>query len=273
MNLTDKVAIVTGGGSGLGEATAKLMGERGARVIVADINRPNAEAVAEAIVQAGGQAAAVTFDLHDPESISALIEETKTRWGGVDILFANAADLAPDIGMRDINVETMEIEVWDRIFRANVRGTMLCVKEVLPSMMARDGGAIVISGSALALRGNAAQVAYSSAKASLMQLSRSVATTHGYANIRCNVVLPGLTLTDFVEKSVAKPFLDLVREETLLPRLTKPLDIANAVAFLASDEAAAITGQALVVDGGESIHFPAIGKMREIVSEGHLTAD
>ncbi|EHJ59609.1 hypothetical protein NSU_3492 [Novosphingobium pentaromativorans US6-1] len=267
------MAIVTGGGSGLGEASAKLMAAQGARVTVADINRGNAEKVAAEIVQADGEAVAATFNLHEPESIGAMVKDAAAHWDGVDILFANAADLAPDIGMRDIDVATMEIEVWDRIFRANVRGTMLCIKETLPFMKQRGAGAIVITGSALALRGNAAQVGYSSAKAALMQLSRSVATTHGPSNIRCNVVLPGLTLTDFVKKSVAPPFLDMVRDETLLPRLTEASDVANAVAFLASDAAAAITGQALVVDGGESIHFPGIGKMREVVAAGHLMPD
>jgi len=273
-SLEGKVVIATGAGSGLGECAAMLMAERGAKVVVADIRSDNAERVVERIKAAGGTAISATFDLHDPDSIVALAKTAEDKFGGIDVLFANAADLAPEIGARDIDVEMMDIDVWDRIFRANVRGTMLCVKAVLPAMKKRGGGSIVLTGSALALRGNAAQVAYSSSKAALQQLSRSVATSHGPANIRCNVVQPGFTLTQFVKEVVAKPFHDLVRDETLLPRLTEPVDIANAVAFLASDDASAITGQQLTVDGGESIHFPGIGRLREVVAGGkHLKSD
>lgn len=273
VELTGKCAIVTGGGSGLGEATAKLMAARGARVMIADINAANAEQVCEEIRAAGGDAFATVFDLHDPQSIVAMTSAAESRFGGLDILFANAADLSPDIGAKDIDVEMMDVEVWDRIFRANVRGTMLCVKAALPVLKRRGGGAIVLTGSALSLRGNAAQAAYSSGKAALIQLARSVATSHGAANIRCNVVLPGLTLTDFVKRTVAKPFLDVVAGETLLPRLADPDDLAEAVVFFSSDRSAMITGQTLTIDGGESIHFPGVASIRAVIEAGHLNVD
>lgn len=267
-DLSGKVALATGGASGLGECTARLMAAKGAKVMVADIDFARAQRVAQSIVADGGIADAVAFDLHDAASIAAMADATIAAFGGVDILFANAADLAAEAAQYDIDAETIPVDVFDRIVHANLRGTMLCAQSVLPLMKGRGGGALVFTGSALSLRGNAGQIAYSTTKAALIQLSRSIATSHGPFNIRSNLVLPGLTMTDHIKKVLAKPFIDMVLDETLLPRLTMPVDVAKAVVFLASDDAAAITGQYLVVDGGESVHFPGIGKLREIMQSG-----
>ena len=190
-NLTGKVAIVTGGGSGIGEATALHMAAKGARLIIADINQLNADKVAQTITAQGGEALAVTFDLHNDASISALADAAVAHFGGVDILFANAADLAPEAAQFDIDAETVPIEIFDRIVHGNLRGTFLCAKAVLPLMKKRGGGSIVFTGSALSLRGNAGQITYSTTKAALLQMSRSIATSHGPFNIRSNVLLPG----------------------------------------------------------------------------------
>lgn len=190
---TGKVAIITGAGGGIGSATARLLAKEGAQVVLADIDAGAANRVHDQIVGAGGESLVVKLDLADEASIVALIDATLQRFGKIDILDNNAADLSAGLFSLDHDIETMTAEVWDRTFLVNTRGTMLCCKYALAPMRKAGRGAIVNTASNLALQGNIIQAAYSASKAAVIQMTRSIATSHGQAGIRCNAVLPGLT--------------------------------------------------------------------------------
>ncbi|MBB6250959.1 SDR family NAD(P)-dependent oxidoreductase [Nitrospirillum iridis] len=265
-----KVAIITGAGGGIGAATALLLAERGARVVLADIAQAPAEAVAARINAGGGEALAVHLDLADELSIRAMIDATLSAFGRLDILDNNAADLS--MGLRDTDVETMDLEVWDRSFAVNVRGTMLACKHALPHLVKAGegrefGGAIINTASNLALQGHIIQAAYSASKAAVIQLTRCIAASHGKRGVRCNAVLPGLTLSPTALEKLPPRLREIVEAETLTPYLGRPEDLAHAVAYLASDEARYVTGQCLVVDGGTSSHVPGIAPFRAMVAE------
>lgn len=263
-DLRDKVALIAGGGSGIGAATAQLMGKLGAKVIVGDIELEAAEYVAHDIEEAGGEAISAYFDLHDENSISEMILRGAGHFGHLDILHANAADLTPMLNAQDGLIADMDTAVWETIFHANCTGTMLCSKYAIPHLLKIGGGAIINTGSALSMRGNLAQSAYSAGKAAILQLTRTIATQYGKQWVRCNAVLPGFTRSPLIKRPTSQAVADNMLEESLLPEIVAPTDIANVVAFLASDAARMITGQAIVVDGGESIHAPGLAKLRDL---------
>jgi NAD(P)-dependent dehydrogenase (short-subunit alcohol dehydrogenase family) len=263
--LDNKVAIVTGAGGGIGSATAQLLASRGARVVLADIQVQAAERVAGLVERAGGSALSLYLDLADEDSIISLVRSTLDRFGRIDVLHNNAADLSPDLSGRDRDVEAMEAEVWDRTFKVNVRGTMLSCKYVLPHMAANGGGSIINTASNLGMQGNIGQAAYAASKAAVIQLSRSIATSHGRRGIRCNTVSPGLVMTPAARDNLPPQLHEIVAGETLTPYLGVPEDIANAVAFLASDAARYVTGHNLVVDGGTVAHVPGFARFGEFI--------
>ncbi|GKX35606.1 MAG: putative short-chain type dehydrogenase/reductase [Rhizobiaceae bacterium MnEN-MB40S] len=262
-SLEGRVAIVTGGAGGIGSATCRLLGERGARVVVADIDRARAEAVADEVRSSGREAMSVTVDLSSEESITAMFETVVERFGRLDIMDNNAAILTPELAQRDLDIGGMETDVWDICFAVNTRGTMLCCREALKIMERQRSGVIVNTASNLALQGNVIQAAYSASKAAIIQMTRSIATSHGHLGIRANTVLPGLTGSKSALENLPDRLLEIVREETLTPDLGDPMDIAHTVAFLVSDEARYITGQAIAADGGTSIHIPGYARLRE----------
>lgn len=259
-DLSGMVAAVTGGAGGIGSATAALLAKRGAHVVVADLDEAAARRVAALI----GGALPLHLDLNEESSIAAMIEATLSRFGRIDILHNNAADLSPDSSARDRDVETMDAALWDRVFRVNVRGTMLACKHALPHMVRQGGGAIVNTASNLGLQGNVIQAAYGASKAAILQLTRAIAASHGRKGVRCNAVSPGLVLTPTAEAHLPQALRDAVQSETLTPYLGRPDDIAHVVAFLASDEARYITGQNVVADGGTVSHVPGFARLREI---------
>jgi NAD(P)-dependent dehydrogenase (short-subunit alcohol dehydrogenase family) len=257
IELDGKVAIITGGAGGIGAATARLMAERGARIVVADIAFARAEALAAALPDA----LAVPLDLEHQSSIKALIAATVAHYGQLDILHNNAALLGPEIAQRDGNIEEMDTELWDRTYRVNVRGTMIACREALPHLRATRG-CIVNTVSNLALQGHIIQAAYSSSKAAIIQMTRAIAASHGRHGIRCNAVAPGMTSTPALLEAFPPVLRQLVEEETLRDQLGEPEDIAEAVAFLASPAARNITGQILVSDGGCASHVPGLAGFR-----------
>lgn len=253
--LEGKAAIVTGAGGGIGAATAALFCQEGARVLIADIRMDAAEAGAGALCDQGFEAVAFHLDLGDEASIRGMVEAAVEAFGRLDILDNNAAatGLAPT---GDGGVETMDPALWDETLRINLRGPMLAAQAAIPHMRRAGGGAIVNILSNSAFGGDAAPTAYATSKGALVTLTRYLAAQHGQEGIRCNAVSPGLI--HIAEKSTPQreAFRDLMRDHELAARSGTPIDIAHAVAFLASDDAAFINGQVLHVDGGASAHSP-----------------
>lgn len=258
IRLDGKVAIVTGGAGGIGFATAQLLTARGARVVIADIVADRAAELAAGL----DGAIALLLDLNDEASTEEMIAATVRHFGQLDVLINNAALLGPDIAQRDGNIEAMDTALWDRTYAVNVRGTMIACRAALPHLRATRGN-IVNTVSSLALQGHLIQAAYSSSKAALIQLTRAIAASHGKFGVRCNAVAPGMTMTPALKAAFPPPLRAVVEAETLRDQLGAPEDIAEAVAFLASDAARNITGEVLVCDGGGTSHVPGLGGFRD----------
>jgi NAD(P)-dependent dehydrogenase (short-subunit alcohol dehydrogenase family) len=261
--LSGKAVILTGAAGGIGAATAQLLAECRATLLVADIDIVGAESVARAV---GG--IAFHLDLAEERSIATMVKTALDRFGKVDALCNIAADQSPNLYPRDRDIETMEAEVWDRTFCINARGTMLACKHVLGPMKRQGAGAIVNMASNLGLQGSLIQSAYAASKAAIIQLTRSIATSHGKSGIRCNAVSPGLTLTPSVKTTIPKEIREIIEADTLTPYLGDPRDIAYMVAFLISDEARYITGENFIVDGGTASHMPSYAPMRALLAQG-----
>lgn len=252
----DKVAIVTGAGSGIGAACARALASEGAKVVFADINRANAEQQVAAARAAGYEATAVAADIGDESSIRRMIDFTIEHYGGLDILHNNAADTRLS-STRDAPVEQMDVGVWDDLMRVNLRGTMLACKFAIPHLRARGGGSIINTASGSGHAGMTAHTAYGVSKAGIIMLTKYVATQHGKEGIRCNAISPGLIVTPATAENYAASGVgEMMLRHHLTPRLGKPEDVANAVVFLASDESAFVTGETLMVDGGSLAHQP-----------------
>jgi len=258
--LTGKVAIVTGAGGGIGRPTAQLLAAHGARVVVADINEAAAAQTAAAIADAGGEALCQRVDITREEDIRALVAATGQRFGGVDVLVNNAA-----VGSRqDHDILGMDTEVWDQVMLGNTRGTMLCCKHVLPSMIERGAGAIVNIASGAALTGQLTNAAYNAAKAAVISITQSVATMYGKQGVRCNAIAPGLILHERLAAFFPQPYIQMDRDNVLTPQQGTPGDIAEAVLFLASPASRFITGHVLPVDGGLLAHSPFYAQARAL---------
>ena len=266
--LAGRVAIVTGAASGIGRATALRLAREGAAVLVADLNGEGAASVAKEIEAAGGRAAGFAVDVADEASVVAMIERAVKEFGGLDILHNNAAASDPVLMSRDGDITTLDLEVFDRTLAVNLRGPMLGCKHAIPRMLARGGGAIINTSSASGLVGDPVRTAYGASKAGLDSLTRYVATQYGKRGIRCNSIAPGVIATPALAANVSPEMIAIYERSHLTPRLGRPEDIAAAVAFLASDDAAFITGQTLQVDGGLLAHHPAFGEFLRLAGEG-----
>jgi NAD(P)-dependent dehydrogenase (short-subunit alcohol dehydrogenase family) len=252
-----RLALVTGAAGGIGVACARALAREGASVALADVDLAAAQREADAIVAEGGRAIAIAVDLGDEASVIAMVDAAVERLGGLDILHNNAADTRLS-GTRDMPVERVDTQVWDAILRVNLRGTMIASRAAIPHLR-RRGGAIVNTSSGAALAGGLSHSAYSASKAALHSLTQSIATQHGKEGIRCNAIAPGLIVTPATRDTYAGSELGAVMlRHHLTPRLGRPEDIAAAVVFLASDEAAFITGQVICVDGGLLAHQPYV---------------
>jgi len=264
-----KVAVVTGAGSGIGRATARLLASEGARVTVADLRVDAAEAVVAEITAAGGTARAQAVDVSDAGAVAAMISDTVAAYGGLDVLHNNAAAL--DQNGRDQDVVTMDLDTWQRVLDVNLTGALLGCRFAIPAMLERGGGAIVNTASAAAYYGGTSLLAYSTSKAGLVALTRNVATAYGERGLRCNAVAPGVVVAREAQEALGGPMGERLRRYTtshLTGRLGYPEEIAAAVAFLASDDASFITGETLRVDGGFTAHTPTYATDRELERKG-----
>jgi NAD(P)-dependent dehydrogenase (short-subunit alcohol dehydrogenase family) len=255
-----RVAIVTGGGGNIGRATARLFAAEGAAVTVADLNHERAAAVVAEIEATGGTARAQAADVSDPDAVAAMVRDTVAAYGGLDVLHNNAA--AINLSLEDQDVVTMDLSTWQTSLAVNLTGPMLGCRFGIPAMLERGGGAIVNTASAAAFYGSKTLAAYGTSKAGLVGLTRYVATAYGDRGIRCNAVAPGVVVDPATQEALGGPMGDTLRGYTkshLVGRLGYPDEIAAAVAYLASDEAAFITGETLRVDGGMTAHSPSYG--------------
>jgi len=247
--LSGKVAVVAGGATGIGAATAKRLAGEGCRVVVGDPADGGARHTAQDITSAGGAATPVFFDLAEQDSVRALFDAATTTYGGVDLLFNVGADMSTLRG--DTDVVDIDLEIWDRTMTVNLRGYVLTMKHAIPLMLARGGGVIVNMSSAAAFQGEPARPAYATAKAGIGALTRHVASRWGKEGIRCNAVAPGFTATEAIRSVPQWPELQASALKRIRgTRVGEPADVAGLVAFLMSDNGGWINGQVLNIDGG-----------------------
>lgn len=249
MKLSGRVALITGAGSGIGEATAWRMAEEGARIAVTGIPTAGVERVAQALTDAGHDALAIPTDVADPAQVQAAVQQTVERWGRLDILVPNAG---VQLHQQDREIHTLPEEIWDRTQDVNYRGVYLTLKHGLAQMVAQQSGVVVIVISVTAYSGRSGNVAYLSSKHGLMGLNRYVAVHYARHGIRCVAVCPGALERTPMHDEHPDPGgrQQRLEEDIPLGRLGRPEEIAPFITFLATDDAGYCNGAAYLVDGG-----------------------
>lgn len=246
--------LVTGAASGIGAAAARLFAAEGAKVAIADINTRDAQRVADAINDGGGEATAVPVDLEHEESIREMAAAAQAAIGTIDILCNNAAASGPETIGRDLGIVDMDADVWNRTMAVNLRAPMLACKYLLPGMLAQRRGVVVNTSSNSALAGDLSLVAYGSSKGGINTLTRYIATMYGGKGVRCNAVSPGPVLTPSLAGNLTDDARAIMVSNSLTGKLGTPEDIAHLILFLASDDACYINGEVIRVDGGMLSH-------------------
>lgn len=253
MRFDGKIGLVTGAGSGIGQATALGFAQRGGRVAVADVTGEAAAAVAAAIGAAGGTALAITADMTKPAEIETMIERTLDTFGRLDMLHNNAFGVPATLRHgRMARVADIDDAVWDYTLQVGLTAVMQATRRVLPVMQRQGGGAIVNTASISGLFGDYGIAAYNAMKAGVVNFTRVVAMEYAGDNIRCNCVCPGAIDTPLLQQSLTRipGFADTTIAAIPMGRLGAPEEMANVVLFLASDLASYVTGAAFVADGG-----------------------
>ncbi|WP_367128979.1 3-oxoacyl-ACP reductase [Saccharothrix sp. HUAS TT1] len=242
--LDGRVAVVTGGGSGIGLASVRRLASEGARVVVADVDPDSGKAAADEV---GGLFAAV--DVTDEEQVSALFQTTVDTYGAVDIAFNNAGISPPD----DDSILTTGIEAWDRVQKVNLTSVYLCCKYAIPHMLERGRGSVINTASFVATMGAAtSQISYTASKGGVLAMSRELGVQFARQGVRVNALSPGPVNTPLLRELFAKDPERAARRLVHVPlgRFAEPAEIAAAVAFLASDDSSFITASNFLVDGG-----------------------
>ncbi|HEY50161.1 MAG TPA: SDR family oxidoreductase [Dehalococcoidia bacterium] len=246
MRLENRVAIVTGGAAGIGEAICIRLAEEGSRVAILDIDIEGAQNTAQEIEKAGSEALALEVDVSKSAEVDTAVKQVISRFGTVDILVNNAGICISD------KINGMADELWDRTHDVNLKGVFLCCRAVIPHMKERRYGKILNISSILGLTGSPAMVHYGAAKTGVIGFTRGLATELGPYNINVNAVGPASIHTQLLEQETTPEVRERLQEKIPLRRIGDPIDVANAVLFLVSDEASYITGQCLFVCGGFS---------------------
>ena len=243
MGLKDKVALVTGGGQGIGRVIGDNLAKSGAHVVLGDINLENAEKSAKAILANGGSASAILLNVADPENVKEVFDLIAKEFKPLDILVNNAGITKDGLFVR------MKEDDWDRVLAVNLKGSFLCGQQAAKQMMKQRQGTIVNIASIVGVMGNAGQANYSASKAGLIGLTKTMARELAPRNITVNAVAPGFIDTEMT-RVLDEKIKDKLIEQIPLSRLGLPDDIAHSVAFLVSDRSSYITGQVLNINGG-----------------------
>ena len=244
MRLKDKIAIVTGGARGIGQAVSELFAKEGATVIIMDL-LPQGQAVAEGINAVGGKAEYHSVSVTDKSSVEDLFAKVNEKYGKIDILINNAGIT------RDRTLEKMSEEEWDAVVEVNLKGVFLCTQAVVPYMKAKKYGRIVSAASNVGLRGNFGQTNYAATKAGVIAMAKTWTVEFGKYGITANAIAPGFTMTDMV-KQIPEEHFDAIKASIPMRTVAQPIDIAYGYLYLASDEARFVSGICLTIDGGTS---------------------
>jgi NAD(P)-dependent dehydrogenase (short-subunit alcohol dehydrogenase family) len=261
----DKVAIITGGGSGIGRATAQLLALEGAAIVVADISEDGGRETVNLIQGHGGEASFIKTDVTNTEQVTAMVEHAVDTFGGVDIHFANAGSPGAD----KLLVEWTD-EEWNQVISVNLTGVFLCCRSVLPAMAGRGGGSIVVTSSAAAIANAPFTCGYNASKAGAISLVKTLATECAPLGIRVNCIAPGEVDTPMGLKALFPDnpeVIDAYLQIIPLNRIGKPEEMARAVLYLTSDDASYVTGVVLPVDGGILLRNEAMLIMDEMFPE------
>jgi NAD(P)-dependent dehydrogenase (short-subunit alcohol dehydrogenase family) len=251
MRLKDKVAIITGAGSGQGKAAAKIFADEGATVIIAEWNEENGKQVEQEIVGVGQQALFIKTDVSDEANIVALVEEVMDRFGKINVVFNNAGvGFSSNSKYKMASLIDTPQEDWNNILGINLNGVFLLSKHVLPIMIKQNGGSIINNSSLNGILGVTGADAYSASKGAVVGLTRVMAVDYGKFNIRVNCICPGAIDTPMIADVLNIPQVSKKFASCPLRRVGKPEEIAYAALFLASDESSYVTGLIMPVDGG-----------------------
>ena len=264
--MDDKVALVIGGSTGIGAKSSQLLARRGAKVVVAALGASDIDKTVGEIEAEGGTALGVVVDLADEKAVADCVQRTIDTFGKLDAMHANAAATGKDAIGKDVMLADLDFAIWDEVMTVNLRGLALAAKYCIPAMIKSGGGSIVFSGAGRAKQGYLEYTAYGISKAGVESLSRYIATQYGKDGIRSNVLEIGLIMTDAVKGNVTPELCDLFLQHHLTRELGRPDDIAQAAAFLLSDEARFITGATLPVDGGLHSHASIYSDQRRMMS-------
>lgn len=250
MRLLNKVALITGSGSGIGRTTALLFAKEGASVVVNDLDEEKGKETVKYIQEQGGKALFIQADVTDPESVQEMVNTAVQKYSRIDVLFNNAG--ISGVGL----LHEIEPEQWDKVIKVNIKGVYLASKYVLPHMMQQKSGSIINMSSCIAEIGLANRASYAATKGAVLALTKSMQVDYAAYHIRVNALLPGTILTPFVENYLKTSYDDpeagiaSLKTRQLSGDLGRPEDVAAAALFLASDESKFMMGSPFYIDGG-----------------------